>query len=114
MFIEVEVEAGPNCDWPLVKMFEALEEPRQVGRVTAGLPDGSTGLCMVTGWSHEEACPAYAAKVSDSGEGVALLVYGGEGGIRLQAADSAEPWDVTNPRQWGEPCLLLSHDAPTL
>jgi hypothetical protein len=22
-----------------------------------------------------------------------------------------EPWDVTTESQWGEPCLLLPHDA---
>ncbi len=110
-FIEVDVEAGPNTDWAVVKMFEAQEKPREVTRVVCGLPDGSTGLCQVTGWSSQGPVPAYAARVGDSGEGVVLLVYGGGEGIRLKDGDSIEPWDLGDPGQWGEPCLLLPHDA---
>ena len=111
MLIEIDVESGPNCDWPLMRIFEAQEEPREVSRVVAMLRDGSDGLCQVTGWSDDGPCPAYASRVADSGEGVVLLVYGGHGGIRLKPADSNEPWDVTDSRQWGEPCLLLAPDA---
>ncbi|MEE8517935.1 MAG: hypothetical protein V3S98_02285, partial [Dehalococcoidia bacterium] len=73
--------------------------------------DGSEGPCAVTGWSADGPCPAYAAKVWDSGDGVALLVYGGDEGIRLKHADSDADWDVANPDQWGEPCLLLDPGA---
>ena len=110
-YIEVDVEAGPNCDWAVVKMFEAHDEAREVSRVFTLRPDGSAGLCQVTGWSSRGPCPAYAARVSDSGEGVVLLVYGGDEGIRLKDAESIEPWDLTNTGQWGEPCLLLAPDA---
>ena len=111
MLIEVDVESGPNCDWSMTRLFEAEEQSRRVTRVSGVLPDGSTGLCQVTGWCSEGPCPAYAALVADSGEGAAVLVYGGDQGIRLQAADSTEPWDVASPRQWGEPCLLVPRDV---
>ena len=110
-FIEVDVQSGPNTDWAVVKMFEAKEEAREVTRVACGRPDGTTGVCQVTGWSAAGPAPAYAAPVGDSGEGVVLLVFGGDEGIRLKPGDSVEPWDLDSPDQWGEPCLLLPHDA---
>ena len=106
-FIEVEVEAGENSDMSLLRVFDAREEPREVTRVVTLRRDGSEGPCAVTGWSVDGACPAYAASVWDSGDGVALLIYGGDEGIRLKHADSDAPWDVADAGQWGEPCLLL-------
>lgn len=106
-FIEVEVEAGENSDMSLLRMFDAREEPREVTQVFALRRDGTEGLCTVTGWSAEGLCPAYAVSVWDSGDGVALLIYGGDEGIRLRHVDSNALWDVADASQWGEPCLLL-------
>lgn len=111
MYIEVDVEDGPNCDWSLVKMFESKERPYEITRVMASRPGSPLELWQVTGWSEDGATPAYAAHVSDSGEGVVLLVYGGGQGIRLKPGDSVDLWDVTDDTQWGEPCLLLPADA---
>jgi len=110
-YIELDVQAGRNTDWAVVKVFQAYENPREVTRIVCGRPDGTTGLCQVTGWSSDGPVPAYAARVGDSGEGVVLLVYGGDEGIRLKDGDSIEPWDLGTRTQWGEPCLLLPHDA---
>lgn len=106
-FIEVEVEASQNSDMSLLRMFDAREEPREVTQVFTLRRDGTEGLCAVTGWSTEGPCPAYAASVWDSGDGVALLIYGGDEGIRLRHVDSDPLWDVADASQWGEPCLLL-------
>ena len=54
-----------------------------------------------------------AALSEDSGEGVVLLVYGGDHGIRLKPAELEEEWNLASPNQWGEACLMLSKDAPT-
>lgn len=110
-FIEVDVESGDNSDISLVRMFDAREEPRAVTRVSALRNDGTEGPCAVTGWSIDGPCPAYAASVWDSGDGVALLIYGGDEGIRLKHADSEAPWDIADSTQWGEPCLLLEADT---
>ncbi len=111
-YIEVDVEAGENSPWAVVKMFQADDEPREVSQVTTLRPDGSTGPCAVTGWDGGGPTPAYAATVADSGEGWALLVYGGGEGIRLKHVDSLSPWDLEDAEQWGEPCLLLPLNAP--
>ena len=110
-YIELDVQAGRNTDWEVVKVFQTYELPREVTRIVCGQPDGTTGLCQVTGWSSDGPVPAYAVRVGDSGEGVVLLVYGGDEGIRLKHGDSIEPWDLGASTQWGEPCLLLPHDA---
>ncbi len=110
-FIEVDAESGENSDMALNRVFDAREEPYPVTTVFALRRDGSEGPCAVTGWSADGACPAYAAKVWDSGDGVALLVYGGGEGIRLKHADSTAEWDLADRDQWGEPCLLLEPGA---
>ena len=113
MFIDVEVEAGNNCDYSLHRVFSVVSDPREVAQVEAPGVRGSVGLFDVTGWTSEGApCPAYAAVVEDSGEGHALLVYGGDDGIRLRPAGSAEPWSLDSPEQSGEPCLLLDKTTP--
>jgi len=106
-FIEVDVEAGDNSYMSLLRMFDAREKPHVVTRVVTIRRDGIEGLCAVTGWSAVGPCPAYAASVWDSGDGVALLIYGGDEGIRLQDVESGSAWDVKDDNQWGEPCLLL-------
>lgn len=110
-FIEIDVEAGPNTEWAVVKVFQALEEPWELSRVDSARPDGTVGPCIVTGWSPAGPVPAYAAKVFDSGEGTVLLVYGGDAGIRLKKPESVEPWALDAADQWGEPCLLLAPDT---
>ena len=111
-FIEVDVEAGPNCDLAVTRMFEALEPPREARWVAAAFrPDGWEGACDLTGWADGAPAPAMAAKVSDSGDGVVTLVYGGGEGLRLRPAGSLAEWSLADPAQWGEPCLLL--DAAT-
>ncbi len=106
-FIEVEVEAGDNSDMSLLRMFDAREEPREVTQVFAFRRDGTDGPCAVTGWSVDGPCAAYAVSVWDSGDGVALLIYGGSEGIRLKNADADTLWDIADASQWGEACLLL-------
>ena len=57
-------------------------------------------------------CPAMAALSEDSGDGVILLVYGGDDGIRLRPSGSDAEWDVSDGDQWGEPCLMLDRETP--
>ena len=112
MLIEVEVTAGPNSPLDLHRMFDLLDAPRPVSRVMAPGPDGADLWCDVTGWESDAPCPAMAAVAEDSGEGVILLVYGGADGIRLRPAAAPAPWRLSDPSQWGEPCLMLAQNAP--
>ena len=111
MFIEVDVQAGDNCDYPVNRMFSSLGEPKQVVWLDGPGHSGEVGTFQVTGWSSEGPCPAYAVQVEDSGEGMALLIYGGDEGIRLRPKESLELWSISSKTQWGEPCMLLDVDS---
>ena len=111
MLIELEVTAGDNSPLDLHRMFDLITEPRPVTRVFTADSTGIDRWCDVTGWDESGPCPAHAALSEDSGEGVVLLVYGGDEGIRLKPDDSREDWELASPNQWGESCLLLDKDA---
>ena len=111
MYVAVNVEASSNCPMQMERMFETLGEPREVHWAVAPNPMGEDVRCRVTGWSSEGPCPAYGVLVEDSGEGILMLIYGGDEGIRLKPADSLNEWDVNYPSQWGEACLLLDKDV---
>ena len=114
MLIEVEVIAGGNSPLDLHRMFDLISEPRPVTRVFTADSTGVDRWCDVTGWDESGPCQAYAALSEDSGEGVVLLIYGGDHGSRLKIHDCLEEWDLNSPNQWGEACLLLDKDAPTI
>lgn len=96
----------------LNRVFDLLSESKAIMRIFTADLSGQDAWCDVTGWSQAGPCPAYAALSEDSGEGVVLLVYGGDDGIRLKPVDSLEDWDLANNNQWGEPCLMLGKDTP--
>ncbi len=111
MLIEVEVISGDNSPLDLHRMFDLLEEPRPVSRVMAPDSMGQDVWCEVTGWDAGSPCQAQAALAEDSGEGVVLLIYGGDEGIRLRSAGSPGEWDLEDRNQWGEACLMLGQNA---
>ena len=113
MLIEVEVVAGENSPLALHRMFDLLDDPRPVSRVMAPGPMGNDVWCDVVGWDGGVPCQAQAALAEDSGEGVVLLVYGGDEGLRLRPAGSSGEWDVAAVGQWGEACLMLDKDTRT-
>jgi hypothetical protein len=112
MLIEVEVTAGDNSPLDLHRMFDLLDVPRPVSRVKAPNPRGEDEWCEVTGWEAGAPCQASAALAEDSGEGVVLLVYGGDEGVRLRPVGANGNWDIADMRQWGEACLMLGKDTP--
>ena len=113
MLFEVEVTGGENSPMDLNRVFDLLSEPSPITQVFTADQTGIDRWCRVTGWSEDGPCPARAALSEDSGEGVVLLIYGGDQGIRLQPAEDDAEWDLASPNQWGEPCLMLSKDTLT-
>ncbi len=108
--IWVETEENDNCEWMPLQVYEAHENPRPVRHLRLEDPDHPFGIYEITGWSSEEggsSCPAMYAPVSDSGQAVVHLVYGGDWGIRLRPEGSTDEWSVTNDSQHGEPYLML-------
>ncbi len=111
MLYEVEVIADANSPMDLNRVFDLLTDPQPIVRVLAPDPMGDDVWCDVVGWESGEPRPAMAALSEDSGEGVIMLIYGGEDGIRLRPADSGDIWDIGAAGQWGEPCLMLGSDV---
>ena len=99
----VNVPENPNCAASGEIVFDDLDAARPIVAIMAA-PVREDEICDVVGvgpggrWTV-----AFACKVADSGEGTAWLISGGEWGIRLRRRALAhEPWDLKNPRQWGE------------
>ena len=111
MLYEVEVVADGNSPMDLNRVFDLLTDPRPALRIVAPDPMGNDVWCDVTGWENGAPCPAMAALSEDSGEGVIMLIYGGEDGIRLKPADDPSGWDADATEQWGEACLMLGSDV---
>ncbi|OGX31593.1 MAG: hypothetical protein A3I71_01075 [Omnitrophica WOR_2 bacterium RIFCSPLOWO2_02_FULL_63_16] len=104
----IEIPPNPNCEAVEMRIFHDLEGPRQISQIRLEREPGTPAWCLVTGWTLEHApCEAVARKVDDSGEGTTTLVSGGEAGLRLQPVDGATAWRLDDPRQWGEPFLLI-------
>ena len=49
--------------------------------------------------------------IEESGAGEALLVYGGDWGLRLIPASIEEEWSLDSPNQWGENFLSLDDES---
>ena len=111
MFLQVEVSENPNCTIPLMRMFDVKGKAVLVGRVFTADSCGNDAWCDVVGWFENGPGPAYSSLVEDSGDGIAMLIHGGDHGIRLKRSDCVEPWNVASSRQWGEPCLLVDKDT---
>ena len=111
MLIEIEVTESKNSDLGFTRMFSTIGPTKKISRVRTVAPDGVEGFYYVAGWSSSGAVQAYSVKVEDSGEGVAMLVYGGDEGIRFKRTDLTTPWDLADSEQWGEPMILIDQDS---
>ena len=112
-YTHIDVESNDNSVMMANQVFKNLASPAVVTRVRLfeGRPEGV--VFEVTGWSSAgggSPVDAYAVDVEDSGSGGAILVYGGDWGVRLRPIGAAS-WDLSDPDQWGETHLVLAdHD----
>ncbi|MBN1587720.1 MAG: hypothetical protein JW937_09895 [Candidatus Omnitrophica bacterium] len=111
LMILLEVEENPNCEAVDMRVFHDLEPARAISQVLLEQNPGQEQWFEVAGWTTDNTvCPALAQKVDDSGDGVAVLVHGGNAGLRLRPAGSDKEWDLNARDQWGAGFLLL--DSP--
>ncbi len=108
----LEVEPGANVETAFSMMYHEMGPPREVYAIKYAV-HGSEQPVQVTGWDAgtNAPCPAYACRVEESGDGVALLIYGGSGGIRVKELEDEAEWNVHTPKQWGETHLVYPKDA---
>jgi len=103
----VEVESCPNVDADFSMVYQEVTSPREVYCIEYDAGSGEQPM-QVTGWdaAADSPCPAYACKIDESGDGRALLIFGGSGGIRMKELEDPAPWGSGSPSQWGETHLV--------
>lgn len=108
----VEVESGPNIDKDFNMIYKDVSPAREVYCVKYS-KEGEEKPVQVTGWdaATDSPCPAYACRVEESGDGMALLIYGGSGGIRMKQLEDESQWNSHNPQQWGQTHLVYPTDS---
>jgi hypothetical protein len=75
--------------------------------------DGKERPVQITGWDADTntPCSAYACKIEESGDGVALLIYGGSGGVRMKLLEDETKWDIQSTEQWGDTHLVYPSNS---
>ena len=105
--IIIEIEPNSNCEAVDMRLFHDLEPARRVHQVRLEREFGKPQWFDVTGWTQDEKCrEALVQKVDDSGDGIALLIHGGDAGLRFRPSASDASWHSGNPDQWGLPFFL--------
>lgn len=105
-FVRVDVDEGPATGDGLSLRFKVVEGPREVATVPYESEAGVGGDWRVEATDDVDGVVrrgALAARVDDSSDGVAWLVYGGRQGLVLTHAESRAVERV--------PYLLLASDA---
>ncbi len=110
MFLEIEPNANTDVSFNMV--YRDVSPPREVFCIKYFVQDHDEPV-QVTGWDAESGspCPAYACAIDESGDGTALLIYGGSGGIRMKPLEDESEWSVNSPGQWGESHLVYPKDS---
>ncbi len=110
--MEIEIEASPNCEGTDFQVFSEIGPLRILHQMRIQ-KNGKEMICHVCGvepggkFVQAKVCP-----VADSGGGCVYFVYGGKWGLRFKPEDfSHEPWDLSNPHQWGEPYKYYGDEA---
>lgn len=74
--------------------------------------------CAITGYEKDRFCSASIVQIEESGDGDAMLVVGGNQGLRLAiiADEHADipAWDVDDEKQWAEGFLICAMEIEAL
>ncbi len=109
----VDVAENPNSGEAVMMRFKSMGPARRIRRVRLfqRRPEGE--WLEITGWRDgpDPVCPAHAQPIEDSGAGVAILVTGGNWGLRLRP--NSDPWNLDDAAQWGESYLVLADRSDT-
>jgi hypothetical protein len=106
----IDIEDNENSGYFPIQVFETQSEPRTTAVITVPSIPSSDEPHDVVGWCSDGgggSCEVTAVVVGDSGSGQALLIHGGDYGVRLRPSESDSPWSLEAGDQIGEPYLLL-------
>jgi hypothetical protein len=106
----IDIEDNDNCGYFPIQVFEEQSEPKSAAVVTVPDLPGKDEPYDVVGWCSDDggvACEVTSVLVGDSGSGQALMIYGGDYGVRMRPTNSMSEWSLESDDQIGEPYLLL-------
>ena len=117
--IMIDIEDNDNSGYFPVQVFETQGEPRTSAVITVPSIPGSDEPHEVVGWCSVAGkgggpCDVTAVRVGDSGSGRALMIHGGDHGIRLRPAASGSKWNLEAGEQKGEPYMMLASSSELL
>lgn len=106
----IDIEDNDNSGYFPIQVFETQSEPRSASMITLpNIPENDEPHDVV-GWCSDNggsACAVTAVVVGDSGSGQALMLHGGDHGVRLRPSSNGSKWSLDAADQFGEPYLLL-------
>ncbi len=107
----IDIIANDNVDEPTMATFKETGASRAI-RAVKLWRDARWQWCRVTGWEDGAPAPALVTPIEESGDGPALLIHGGDQGLRLMLDARAETaWSLADAAQWGEPFLICRPDT---
>ena len=108
----VDVEANENIYENFSMLYRDVSNSREVYCIKYNI-EGEESPVQVVGWDKEtqSSCAAYACQVEESGDGVAILIYGGTGGIRVKLLEDKSEWGLKAPNQKGDTHLVYPRDC---
>ena len=108
----VDVEANENIHESFSMLYRDVSKSREVYCIKYNI-EGEESPVQVIGWVKEtqSTCAAYACQVEESGDGVAILIYGGTGGIRIKPLEDETEWELGAPKQKGATHLVYPRDC---
>ena len=107
----LDLDANDNLSEPCLATFKETG-PAQPTCAVHLWRDNVWQWCAITGWNDDAPAPAYRSPIEESGDGPALLLHGGNQGLRLAIINGPEcaatvHWALSASEQWGEPFLIV-------
>ena len=108
----IDVEANKNINKNFSMLYRDVSTSREVYCIKYQA-DGVDLPVQVKGWDKDtnSPCAAYACQVEESGDGVAILIHGGSGGIRMKPLEDETEWKLGEKNQHGETHLVYPLDC---
>lgn len=109
----IDILPNDNLDEAVMATFNERGDKRSIQRIRLWRKQ-VWQWCAITGWHDEEPSDAHIMHIEESGDGEAMLVIGGNNGLRIaeiDGPDAALPeWDIDNDEQWAEGFLICTMD----
>jgi hypothetical protein len=110
----IDIDPNGNVDESVMATFKETGPSQEI--VAACLwRDERWQWCAITGWDSDRPSAAFATAIEESGDGPALLLHGGNQGLRCAVIGDPNSanveWNVDSKQQWGEPFLLCRPDT---